>query len=170
MPPRFGIRPAGLYIVFLLLSLAVFSTSFDNPFRDDDFVFVRHAAGAAEFSDLLKPGPDFAFYRPGALLLFWAQVRALGGSGGGYVVFNFIVHALNSILLILALKHLSFSPGARFLAGGLFVLGFAHYGKQVMWACSSGPLVSVLLITCALYLYLRADAGPVILRRPSQSS
>lgn len=161
MPKIFGIRPAAVYLVFLLLAVAVFAASFDNSFRDDDFVFIRHSVGSSGLFGLLKPSPDFAFYRPGALLLFWIQVKTLGlDHGGRYLVFNFFIHVVNSILLVVILRYLACSRRVSYLSGGLFVLGFAHYGKQVMWACAAGPLVSVMLAAFTLSLYLRGGEIP----------
>ena len=142
------------YAFCALLSLFVYSRAFDNPFRQDDFVFLTHVEAHA-FPDVLVPGPGFAFFRPGAVALFSLEHAWFGRHSGAYIVFNYALHAVISVLLFFILRSLG---GGRvaLLASGLFLAGFGHYGKQVMWACTSGPLASVLLSLVSILIILRS--------------
>jgi hypothetical protein len=150
---RLGGKAALVYLAFVLPAVVVYSFAFDNGFRDDDFVFLRHSLQIDSVQEILVPSSDFAFYRPGAVLLFFLETRLFGvGNGGVYLVFNFLLHLSGSLLLVYLLRRLSFAPWAAALAGGLFVLGAGHYGKQVTWASAGGPLLAVLLVTVSLAL------------------
>jgi len=151
---RRSAAPIVVYSVLIALSLAVYAPSFDNGFRDDDFAFLQRAATASGFGDLIRPGAGFAFFRPGAWLLFAGEYKAFGLHGGLYLAFNWLLHLLNSLLLLAVLRRMRFGPDASAWAAGLFVLGYGHYGKQVMWACSSGPLLAVALVLCVTLLAL----------------
>lgn len=93
-------------------------------------------------------------------MLFDLEVKLFGVNGGYYLLFNFIIHVLLSMLLILVLSGLALPRETSFLSGGLFVLGFGHYGKQVMWACTSGPLTSMLVVTLSVLLALKYAQKP----------
>jgi hypothetical protein len=145
-----------LFLLFLVFSLIVYASSFDNPFREDDFSFLKQAGEFSGLGDLYRPNSDFSFYRPGALGLFLLEVKMFGPEGGRFLEFNFGVHVLNALLLIQVLLALGFTRAVSFLAGSLFVVGFGHYGKQVMWARTSGPLFAVLLSLSAVLLAARS--------------
>ena len=136
-------------------SLVLFSFSFDNRFRDDDFVFLNHVAAHRSMGDLVRPARDFAFYRPAAILLFALEHHLFGMHGGLYILFNYLLHVLNASLLLAILLGAGLHEKAAALAAALFVLGFGHYAKEVMWACTSGPLASVALGLVALLLCCR---------------
>ncbi len=150
--------PAGTRFIFLLviviLAFSIYSRAFDNGFRQDDFAFLRHVENTSVL-DSFKPSTDFAFYRPGSLLLFRAEHMLFGENSGSYIAFNFILHLIVSVLVLVVMRRLGLFPGAEIMAAGLFLLGFGHYGKVVMWACCSGQLVSVLLSLAGILISLR---------------
>ena len=139
-PTRLGI------LAVLILAGGLFAPAIDNGFRDDDFVFLAQAE-AASWSTLLRPSTDFTFYRPGALLVFWLEHTLFGLWGGGYLLFNLGLHLVNAVLFRQVLRRLGLSEPVCLLAAGLFLLGLGHYSRQLLWACTSGPLISV---TCGL--------------------
>jgi len=122
----------------------------DNGFRDDDFVFLQHVARHRSLSDLLAPSPAFAFYRPGAILLFALESRCFGANAAGFLGFNIVLHLMNASLLVSVLQRLGLSRRVAIWSGTLFALGVGHYGKEVLWACTSGGLMAVTSILVAL--------------------
>lgn len=155
MPGRRTVDGVALLCAFCaLLSLSVYTRAFDNPFRQDDFRFLSHVE-ANTFRDTLKPATGFAFYRPGALALFSLEHAWFGRHSGAYIAFNYVLHVMVSILMVFVLSRLGLDRRVALLASGLFLLGFGHYGKQVMWACTSGSLGAALLSLAAILVTLR---------------
>ncbi len=148
-------RDHWIYLAFVVLSFLVYSRAFDNGFRQDDFVFLKHVE-TTTFLDSLKPCTSFAFYRPGTIALFRFIHMIFGRNGGAYIVFNFLTHLASSFLVLLILKRMRSFRGSAALAAGLFLLGLGHYGKTVMWACCCGQLVSIVLSLGGILLSIRS--------------
>jgi len=143
-----------LTALVLLAGLCLYAPAMDNGFRADDWQFLAAALGSESAGDLLIPRDDVAFYRPVALTLFWLEERLFGFRGGLYILFNFLLHALNAALAFRLLRRLGQDPAAAGLASALFYLGVFHYSKQVTWACTGGGLLAVTLILAALLVDL----------------
>ena len=155
-----------LYISFLLASVGIFSQSFDNSFRKDDFAYLEAVRDAASPAELFRPTATFAFYRPAALTLFWLEYQLFGADHpGGYLIFNYVLHVIIGLLLLHFLLSAGFAERESWLAAGLFTLGACHYGKQVIWACTSGGLLAVLLGLVAMRLVNEKGEAPVWRRR-----
>jgi len=137
-------RNLAVYLLFLAISLSIYSRAFDNGFRQDDHVFLRHVE-TNSFAESLRPSSDFTFYRPGTLILFRLVYGFFGRNSGAFIAFNFILHVTISLLVLLLLGKLFSSRILATLGAGLFLVGFGHYGKVVMWACCCGQLTSVML-------------------------
>jgi hypothetical protein len=137
-------------------SLGVFGLSFDNLFRNDDYVLLDHTISSRSLYQLLSPPPeDFAFYRPGAILLFSLEYVLFGLHSGSFLAFNYLLHLSNGILLLWILREAGLGGGVAALAASLFMVGFCHWAKEVIWACTSGTLVSVGLMSIAMALAIR---------------
>lgn len=144
---------------FIIISLLLYARSFDNGFRQDDAVYLRHAE-TASLLDSLRPSDDIEFYRPASLVLFRLEHLLFGRRSGAYIAFNFALHCLTAILMFLVLRRISPVPGSASAAAGLFLLGLFHYGKTVMWACCCGPIASTALSLAGIYLAVRwAECG-----------
>jgi hypothetical protein len=151
--PRSASRSKYIYLFYLILSSAVYSASFDNEFREDDFDYIRCAHELEDIRQIFRPNDLFSFYRPGSLMLFYVEYEVFGPKrSGAYLAFNFIIHVLISLSLVRVLRRLEIDRRTAYLAGGLFLLGLGHYGKKVMWACTSGPLLAVLLSVSVVWL------------------
>mgnify|MGYP001093615660 CR=1 FL=1 len=144
-----------LLAVSLVVSLLVYARSLDNGFRNDDFAHLGHAATGSPPECIFHPGPEFAFYRPGAILLFLIEHHLFGLESGWYILFNYLIHVSIAGLLIGLLHALGFERGVAVLAGSLFLVGAGHYGKTVMWASCGGTLFAGLLSLFALTLAVR---------------
>jgi hypothetical protein len=142
-----------IYFAFLVITLAAYLACFDNSFRDDDFVFIRSVAECESPKEFFHTSERFAFYRPGALILFWSEYRLLGvEDAGAYLRMNFRFHIILTACLLGLFRRLGASWNTTLLAGGLFAVGLGHYGKQVMWASTGGSLFAMLLVVCAVWL------------------
>jgi hypothetical protein len=139
----------GLGVAVLVCMRAV-----DNSFRADDFVFLDHVVQARSLGELLRSSSNFAFYRPAALALFWAEHQLFGFWAGGYIVFNLLLHATNSWLLLRVLRQLDVNAWVSRVATAFFLLGVGHYAKQLLWACTSGGLAAVTTSLVAMLLVL----------------
>lgn len=141
------------YAVFAVISLLVYSRAFDNPFRQDDIALCRYVATIG-IEDVFET-TGFAFYRPGAMAVFKIEHVLFGARSGAYIVFNYLLHVVISLGMCLVLRRMGLGARGAWFAGGLFVLGVGHYGKEIMWACTSGGLVSVILSLAALWIMFR---------------
>ena len=137
-------RDLAVYLLFLAISLSIYSRAFDNGFRQDDHVFLRHVE-TTSFAESLRPSADFTFYRPGTLILFRLVYGVFGRNSGAFIAFNFVLHVTISLLALLLLRKMFSSRGLAALGAGLFLVGFGHYGKVVMWSCCCGQLASAML-------------------------
>ncbi|MDH3198146.1 MAG: hypothetical protein OEO21_07880 [Candidatus Krumholzibacteria bacterium] len=138
------------YLVFVALSLIVFAPALGIGFRDDDFAFLAHVREHGGSGSLLGRSDAFTFHRPGATALFYLEYVLFGLHPGAYLAFNYGLHLGISLVLRSLFLAQGAPPRLADTASGLFLVGYAHYGKQVMWACTSGPLASVLLAGMAL--------------------
>jgi hypothetical protein len=153
---------AGLGVAVLVCARAV-----DNSFRADDFVFLDHVIQAESLGDLLRSSSNFAFYRPAALVLFWAEHRLFDFWAGGYLVVNFLLHLANAWLLLRVLGRLGASAWVGNVATALFLLGVGHYAKQLLWACTSGGLAAVTVSLAGMLVVL--DGAPTARSRPRRA-
>ena len=158
-----------LLLIGLASSLVLFAPAFDNPLRDDDLVFLGHVIAHPGLRDLLRPSPSFAFYRPGALLLFRLEYGLLGLAGGHYLVVNYLLHVSIAIVLLGLLRAIRVHETAAALGTALFLVGFGHYAKQPMWACTSGPMASALLCLLAIRFALRRTEVPDAASHPRRA-
>ena len=143
-----------LYGTCFSVSLLVYSRSFDNSFRADDFTILTHVITHGLFA-AMAPTEHIAFFRPASVALAFAEYKLFGLQSGLYLAFNYSLHLAVSLLTIKILLELGFGRFVATLAGTLFLLGYGHYGKPVMWASSGGSLSAVLLSLLAILLALR---------------
>lgn len=114
-----------------------------SGFRADDWTFLAHVRSAGSWIDLVTPSGHFAFFRPAALLLFRSEHAVFGLNAAGYLLVNVLLHAANAALGACVLVHCGASRRQAQIAAALFLVGVGHLGKQIGWACASGPLASV---------------------------
>lgn len=143
--PASSRRAAAVFAALAILSLALYWPSFDNGFRDDDFAFLAMARSENGAGDLVAPHSGIAFYRPGAWILFAAEYRLFAMHPGRYLAFNWVLHLVNALLLFAVLRRAGYRRDIAAWSAGLFVVGYGHFGKEVMWASTSGGLAAVAL-------------------------
>ena len=148
-----------VYFTFAILALLILVPSFDNPFREDDFVFLRHVEDHGFSRELVAPTQNFAFYRPGAAALFSLEHVLFGDRSGLYILANFLMHCGISLLLLRLLVMVGFGGLVAALAAGLYVVGVGSFGKQVMWASAGGGIAATLLVMAALVSLVSSTRG-----------
>jgi len=92
----------------------------------------------------------FAFFRPGAIALFQAEYTIFGVHPAPYLIVNYLLHVAVALAGWRVLRRLELGEWAAALGAGLFLVGFGHYGKTVMWAASAGSVVATLLCVLAV--------------------
>ncbi len=144
-----------VYVIYLAISTAIYAPLFDNLFRDEDFAHLLNSSRKASLSEVIKPTPLFASERPGALSFFYLEYQLFKLNSAAYLVFNFLLHVMISLLAWRAFLDLGMDREAAVLGALLFVLGYGHYGKQLIWANDGGPLLAVLLTLLTISAAIR---------------
>lgn len=144
--------PRFLLAVFILASLIVYLPVFDNGFRRDDFAYLEQMVEFGGSWQVLAPVYRFAFFRPGAVAMFQGEYAAFGMHNALYLITNYLMHVAVALSALRVLRRLGFGEWMSVLAVGLFVIGFGHYGKTVMWAASGGTVLATLLCVVAVDL------------------
>ena len=121
-----------VYVVYLAMSALLYAPSVDNSFRDEDFAHLRYSSEKASLSEVIKPTQFFASDRPGALSLFYLEYRIFKLNSEWYLLFNYLLHILISLLAWRVFLALGLGQVAAALGASLFVLGYGHYGKVVI--------------------------------------
>jgi hypothetical protein len=130
----------------VVVAAVVYGAAFDNSFNRDDFVYLYLACNESLVTAAFQQPESLPYFRPGAVAVFYLEYWLFGFNGGYYILFNFLLHVANSILLIFLFRKLGFKSSTAVLASSMFLIGFGHYGKQVIsFACTSGPMVAVFL-------------------------
>lgn len=153
-----------VYVIYLAISTAIYAPLFDNLFRDEDFAHLLNSSRKTSLSEVIKPTSLFASERPGALSFFYLEFQLFKLNSAAYLVFNYLLHVMISLLAWRAFLDLGMDRKAAVLGASLFVLGYGHYGKQLMWANNGGPLLAVLITLITISAAIRwvgksADEG-----------
>lgn len=138
------------FVGCIIASVLLYLPALDNGFREDDFVFLNYVQHVSWQNVMKGDSTLFAFYRPGALALFKAEYALFGLHSGAYIFINILMHIATGILGFLIVTRQKIQIHTGLTAMMLFLFGYAHYGKQIMWACASGPIASILLVLTAL--------------------
>lgn len=152
-------RLAIIYAIYLSISVVIYGAGMDNLFRDEDFAHLHFSHERTSLVDAVKPSSLYASDRPGALSLFYLEYRLFGFNNTLYLLFNYLVHVMISLVAWRVLLDLGVRRTAAVLGASLFVLGYGHYGKQIMKANNVGPLVAVLITMLTVWLAVRWVRG-----------
>lgn len=141
-----------------LIALILYLPSLRNGYTgwDDTLYIVNnpHMVGADGLSRIWA-SPESEQYYPLTFTSFWLEFRLWGSSPMGYHATNAVLHALNSLLVLILLRTLGLSlPGS--LAGALL---FAVHPVQVMsvaWIAERKNLLSCLFSVMAILAWIRS--------------
>lgn len=144
--------PPFLFAVLAVVSLLAYLPVFDNGFRRDDYAFLEQMVEFGGSWRVFAPVYRFAFFRPGAIALFQGEYALFGLHPAPYLVVNYLLHLATAWAGWRVLRRLGLDEWTSALGAGLFLVGFGHYGKTVMWAASAGSVVATLLCVVAVDL------------------
>jgi hypothetical protein len=144
-----------VYVIYLAISAVIYTASFDNLFRDEDFAHLLNSSRKASLLEVIKPTSLFASERPGALSLFYLEYQLFRLNSAMYLLFNYLLHVLVSLLAWRIFLDLGIGRMAAAIGASLFVLGYGHYGKQLMWANNGGPIMAVLITLLTIWATIR---------------
>ena len=146
------LKPSTLLRVSAIISFLVFWPGFDNGFQGDDFVALRALLEHGLWEISFVPNRYFPFYRPGAVCQFAGELSLFGLHSGLFLAANWLLH-LGACLLFYRLAcvlGLERRPAA--VAASLLLVGFAHYGKMLLWATCGPAILCEILVLLALVL------------------
>ena len=156
------VAPLGVWLLFAVLLLVVYSPALRGEFLWDDDEYVSNNPAVMQANGIVRiwlsadGGPQ---YYPLTLSSFWLEYRCWGTAPAGYHVTNILLHATNAWLVYLLLARLSV-PGAL-LAGAIFALHPVHV-ESVAWISERKNVLSglfYLLTILAWWNWRRSKIG-----------
>jgi hypothetical protein len=142
--------PGFLFTILAIVSLFAYLPVFDNGFRRDDYAFLEQMVEHGGSWRVFAPVYRFAFFRPGAIALFQVEYAVFGLNSTPYLIVNYLLHLAVALAGWRLLRRMDFGEWVAALGAGLFLVGFGHFGKTVMWAASCGSVVATLLCVVAI--------------------
>jgi hypothetical protein len=147
-----------LCIAFIALSFLFFRICLDNGFwLGYDFVGLENSVlTARDHSAIFASEAPFKF-QPLVYAVHYLLFLRFGFDAGGYLLFNILLHGLNSFLVYLLVKTLLRDREVALVAGLLFVFTVGSYGKSVMTASGLEDLLITMLTLCTMIFYFRGE-------------
>ena len=141
-------------VAILVATVALYLPAMKGEFLFDDFFLITNNEMINSRDGLYRfwlttEAPD---YYPLTSSLWWFEWRWWGDNPIGYHVLNVIFHAANAVLVWMILRSLKI-PGA-WLAGLIFAVHPVNVAT-VAWISEQKNILSMLLYTIAILLYLR---------------
>lgn len=99
------------------------------------------------------------YYRPVQMVLYLALHSVFGFNSSLFHLFQFLIHAVNTLLVYNLAKLLLKSPAAALVAGILFAVHPIHT-EPVIWIAALPDLVMTLLVLTALRMFIVTAARP----------
>lgn len=143
---------------FVGLSFAFFHIAMNGSFwHSDDFLELNHNLRMTEGKlSLFDSMPPFKF-QPLVYGISYLLFHYLGFDARGYLIFNLLLHALNSFLVYFLVYTLLRDRTIALVSGALFVLAVGSYGKSVMLVSGLEDLVITLLTLLTMIFYFRSE-------------
>ena len=122
---------AGLYSLFFVAALLVYSVSLSGPFISDDLLYITHNVFVRDFTvanlrEILDPqGAPTTYtanYAPLHLLSHALEWRVFGMEVGGYHLVNVALYALSAVLLCAWYRDSGLRQLPAFVGAVLFLL------------------------------------------------
>lgn len=150
-------KTALVFLCFVAVSLLFFGLSIDNGFWNSrDYIKLENSL-------MMMDDPSAAFacdgpfiFQPLVNVVHYLLFKSLLFDSRGYMLFNILLHALNSLLVYLLVMTLLRDRVVSFLSGLLFAFTVGSYGKSVMISSGSEDLIPTTLILLAMIFYFRA--------------
>lgn len=143
---------------FVAVSLAFFHLSIDNGFWNGyDWVIIENSL-------MMRSDPSAAFvsgepfkFQPLIYAVHYLLFRMFRFDATGYLVFNIVLHGINSFLVYILVHTLLRDRSVSLLSGLLFVFTIGSYGKSVMAASGLEDLVITTLTLLTMIFYFRNE-------------
>lgn len=147
-----------LCFAFIVLSFLFFRICIDNGFWFGyDFVGLENSVMAArDPAAIFASEPPFKF-QPLVYAVHYLLFTRFAFDAGAYLLFNILLHGLNSFLVYLLVKTLLRDREVALVSGLLFVFTVGSYGKSVMTASGIEDLLITLLTLCTMLFYFRGE-------------
>lgn len=147
-----------LCLAFITLSFLFFRISVDNGFwLGYDFVGLENSVQVARDPSAIFTAESPFKFQPLVYAVHFLLFRLFGFSASGYLLFNILLHGLNSFLVYLLVRSLLRDRQVSLVAGLLFVFTVGSYGKSVMTASGLEDLLITLLTLCTMLFYFRGE-------------
>ena len=164
-------KPYVLVALLVLLSLVSYAQTFRYDFCYDDQKLI--VARAADYENprivpIIFKAPFWGFspsrvsnyYRPLVTLTYWLNYRWFDLKPGFYHASNVLIHAMNGILLFLALALVSRQKAFSFWSSAVFVVHPIHTANVAWVSGRTDPLALLfLLISFLLFALMRLYEG-----------
>jgi hypothetical protein len=144
--------------IFTGLSLAFFHIALNGSFwHGDDFLELNHDLRMTEGKlSLFDSAPPFKF-QPLVYGIEYTLFHYFGFDARRYLLFNILLHALNSFLVYLLVYTPLRDRTIAVLSGLLFVFAVGSYGKSVMLVSGLEDLVITLLTLLTMIFYFKSQ-------------
>jgi hypothetical protein len=153
--------PRRTWVICALLLLASFlllyGPAFDNGFMLDDYLCLKNAHFAAQSAHYALAPWFPGFLRPVSQAYFSLEYRLFGFDPRGYLAANALLHLLVTGMVVLLTVRLTRHHGKALLAGLLFLSGWGHHGKGVIWISDAFGLLTALLYAGCVLAHLESD-------------
>ncbi len=144
--------------IFTGLSLGFFHIALNGDFwHSDDFLELNHDLRMTEGKlSLFDSMPPFKF-QPLVYGVEYTLFHYVGFDARGYLIFNILLHALNSFLVYLLVYTLLRDRTIALVSGVLFVFAVGSYGKSVMLVSGLEDLVITFLTLMTMIFYFKSE-------------
>lgn len=132
---------------------AAFAFSSHDYFLSDDFIMLRHARESAFTIRSYTTGGGDGFFRPLVYESFRLTWPWAGEDPFRWHLIGFVIHALNSMLVLLLARALGLGRFGAWFAGALFAI-HATRPEAVLWITGRFDLLATLFVLVALVLFL----------------
>ena len=142
----------------IVATAAVYWPGLGTGFLGDDFMILHRLRGLEHATDVLRffRGEFFEYYRPLAFVSHAIDWARAGQNARAFHFTNLLIHAVNTLLVLLIGRRMSARPLAGLLAAALFAL-HASNNEAVVWISARFDLLATCFALAALYCLMRAQ-------------
>ncbi len=137
-------------------TVALYWPALGSGFLGDDFMILHRLRGLERAADVMRffHGEFFEYYRPLGFVSHALDWALAGQNARQFHLTNILIHAVNTVLVLLIGRELSPRPLAGLLAAALFAL-HASNNEAVVWMSARFDLLATCFALGAIYLMIR---------------
>ena len=159
-------RYAVLSLLLVLSTLILYNPITANPFincDDDRYItenpYIHNGLNWASFKWALMSTAQGGFWHPLTWLSHALDIQLFHFNPAGHHLVSLLIHGLNAVLVFLLLAFATKRFGASFFVAALFVVHPLNV-ESVAWAAERKNVLSMFLVTLALFAYIRYARKP----------